>query len=429
APIELEEGWEFIQNGITKLINFLEGVPDESPIDVEEGWEIIENEFTKKINIDEVVPDESSLNSEFYMKLYAMAYSMCTQKPPRDYSMFERYKDVYNYYLKSKVLPAIQGKHDDVSMLQELVKRWENHKFMVKQLCFCFSYLDRYYIPLKGLPTLKDAGFNCFRKIIGEEIMKVRVKDAVIRPASPGYSPTSPSYSPTSPRYSPTAPSYIPASPGYSPTSPSYSPTSPSYIPAAPSYSPASPGYSPTSPSFSPTFPSYSPTAPSYSPASPGYSPTLPSYSPTSPSYSPTAPSYNPNAPSYSPTSPSYSTTSPANKPMSPDYSLTSPPSDTTPKFLPSDGATTPEKENYTTLENYINDFETAFLIDTADYYTRKASNWSKEEFAVKVEECLRKEKDRASRYLHPSTEEKLLKTVRDVLNAVLKKMLEKNHS
>ncbi|XP_026438898.1 uncharacterized protein LOC113337438 [Papaver somniferum] len=59
-------------------------------------------------------------------------------------------------------------------------------------------------------------------------------------------------------------------------------------------------------------------------------------------------------------------------------------------------------------IEYYANDFETQFLNDTADYCTRKASNWTREEYAMKAEECLKTEKDRVSHYLHSSTEEKL---------------------
>ncbi|KAI3842387.1 hypothetical protein MKW92_047546, partial [Papaver armeniacum] len=75
-------------------------------------------------------------------------------------------------------------------------------------------------------------------------------------------------------------------------------------------------------------------------------------------------------------------------------------------------------------MEYYVNGFETAFLDDTADYYTRKASNWTKEEYALKAEECLRRRKTGVSRYLQPKIEEKLLKTVQGVLNTAQAKFL-----
>ncbi|KAI3872755.1 hypothetical protein MKX03_028936, partial [Papaver bracteatum] len=292
---------------------------------------------------------------------------------------------------------------DGVLLLQELVKRWAVYKAIISKLQLYFQYLGRYYIPAMRLPTLRGVGLNCFRKIVGECMMKVQVKDAVISLINQerqggeidktllknvidifvelgntqnmeNNSPptTSQPIAPAPPRARAPPPqqaaSYIPTSPAYNPTSPGYSPTSPSYNPTAPSYNPTSPGYSPTSPSYTPT-------------ASFSYSPSSPSYSPTSsPMYGPKSP-----APGYNPTSPPTSVVSP---------------------------------ENNSPLAYYVNDFETAFLNDTADYYTRKALNWTKEDYTSWVGECLQKEKDRVSHYLHSSTEEKLLKIVQDVLNA-----------
>ncbi|KAI3969182.1 hypothetical protein MKW92_022838 [Papaver armeniacum] len=155
--VELEEGWEIIQNEITKLINTLEGVSTESPM---------------------------------FASIYTTVFIMCTQIPPHKYSgqLYKRYQRVYNDYLRSKVLPAIQEKQqhgDDVSMLKELVKRWANHKVMVTKLSRYFNYLDRQYVPQRMadhgvyVPGVKDVGFGCFRQIVYAK-MKVKVRDAVI---------------------------------------------------------------------------------------------------------------------------------------------------------------------------------------------------------------------------------------------------------
>ncbi|XP_026438904.1 cullin-1-like [Papaver somniferum] len=150
--IELEEGWEIVQKGITKVINIIEGVPDESPMD-----------------------------ADYWMNLYTTVFNMCSHIPGHGYSeeLYERYQGLHNDYLQSKVLPAIQEKQDDASMLQELVKRWANHKVLVRKLCRLFSYLDSKYVHRCGIPSLKDVGFSCFRKIVYEN-MKVKVKDPVI---------------------------------------------------------------------------------------------------------------------------------------------------------------------------------------------------------------------------------------------------------
>nr|ABK23135.1 unknown [Picea sitchensis] len=148
--IELEAGWEFMQKGITKLKNILEGISEEQ------------------------------FNSEEYMRFYETVYKMCTQKPPHDYSqqLYDRYRESFEEYITSMVLPALREKHDEF-MLRELVKRWGNHKIMVRWLSRFFNFLDRYFIPRRSLPALNEVGLMCFRDLVYQEI-KNNVRDAVI---------------------------------------------------------------------------------------------------------------------------------------------------------------------------------------------------------------------------------------------------------
>ncbi|KAJ9154482.1 hypothetical protein P3X46_027809 [Hevea brasiliensis] len=148
--IYLDEGLEFIQKGITKLKNILEGLP------------------------------EPKFSSEDYMMLYTTIYNMCTQKPPHDYSqqLYNKYRESFEEYITSMVLPSLREKHDEF-MLRELVKRWANHKVMVKWLSCIFHYLDRYFIARKSLPTLNEVGLTCFRDLVYQEL-NGKVRDAVI---------------------------------------------------------------------------------------------------------------------------------------------------------------------------------------------------------------------------------------------------------
>nr|CAB3463929.1 unnamed protein product [Digitaria exilis] len=148
--IDLEEGWAFMQKGITKLKNILEGKP------------------------------EPQFSSEDYMMLYTTIYNMCTQKPPHDYSqqLYDKYRESFEEYITSMVLPSLREKHDEF-MLRELVQRWSNHKVMVRWLSRFFHYLDRYFISRRSLTPLKEVGLTCFRDLIYQEI-KGQVKDAVI---------------------------------------------------------------------------------------------------------------------------------------------------------------------------------------------------------------------------------------------------------
>ncbi|XP_042463640.1 cullin-1-like [Zingiber officinale] len=148
--IDLEQGWEFMQKGITKLKNILEGLP------------------------------EPQFSSEDYMMLYTTIYNMCTQKPPHDYSqqLYDKYRESFEEYITSMVLPSLREKHDEF-MLRELVKRWLNHKVMVRWLSRFFHYLDRYFIARRSLPPLNEVGLTCFRELVYHEV-KGKVKDAVI---------------------------------------------------------------------------------------------------------------------------------------------------------------------------------------------------------------------------------------------------------
>ncbi|KAG8067206.1 hypothetical protein GUJ93_ZPchr0005g14420 [Zizania palustris] len=148
--IDLEEGWAFMQKGITKLKNILEGKP------------------------------EPQFSSEDYMMLYTTIYNMCTQKPPHDYSqqLYDKYRESFEEYITYMVLPSLRDKHDEF-MLRELVQRWSNHKVMVRWLSRFFHYLDRYFISRRSLIPLKEVGLTCFRDLIYHEI-KGQVKGAVI---------------------------------------------------------------------------------------------------------------------------------------------------------------------------------------------------------------------------------------------------------
>uniref|UniRef100_A0A7S0WZR9 Cullin family profile domain-containing protein n=1 Tax=Chlamydomonas leiostraca TaxID=1034604 RepID=A0A7S0WZR9_9CHLO len=150
-PIELAEGWSFMQNGINKLIRLLEREPEEQ------------------------------FNAEQYMNLYTTIYNMCTQKPPHDYSeqLYAKYKEAFNVYISERVLPSLREHRDEV-LLKELYKRWENHKLMVRWLSRFFNYLDRYYVLRHSLPPLKDVGLLCFRDLVYVDIKK-KTKDALLR--------------------------------------------------------------------------------------------------------------------------------------------------------------------------------------------------------------------------------------------------------
>ncbi|XP_049411731.1 cullin-1 isoform X14 [Solanum stenotomum] len=150
STIDLEHGWGIIQRGITKLKNILEGLP------------------------------EPQFNSEDYMMMYSTIYNMCSHNPLHDYSqlLYDKYREAFEEYIITTVLPSLREKHDEL-MLRELVKRWLNHKVMVKWLSRFFQYLERYLIAKRSLPGLNEVGLTCFRDQVYQEL-NGKVRDAVI---------------------------------------------------------------------------------------------------------------------------------------------------------------------------------------------------------------------------------------------------------
>ncbi|XP_004294382.1 PREDICTED: cullin-1-like [Fragaria vesca subsp. vesca] len=71
----------------------------------------------------------------------------------------------------------------------------------------------------------------------------------------------------------------------------------------------------------------------------------------------------------------------------------------------------------------YEADFEEGMVEHSGEYYSRKAASWILEdtcpEYMVKVEECLRRERERACQYFHSSSEQKLVERVHHELLVV----------
>ncbi|CAN6183699.1 unnamed protein product [Urochloa humidicola] len=152
---------------------------DRPVITLEEGWALME---AGTATIKRILADEPSVffGAEQYMSLYTRIYDMCTQKPPHNYSeqLYAKYKGALDEYITSDVLPSLMEKHGEF-LLRELVRRWKNHKVMVRWLSRFFSYLDRYFLPRRSLASLELVGSQSFTTLVFEEL-KATVTTIVI---------------------------------------------------------------------------------------------------------------------------------------------------------------------------------------------------------------------------------------------------------
>ncbi|XP_074338338.1 cullin-1-like isoform X2 [Apium graveolens] len=152
---------------------------EHNTIDFGSGWEVIQKGISKFKKILEG-QNETQFSSEDYMELYNTIYKMCTQKPPHDYSqhLYEKYREVFEEYITSTVLPSLQEKHDEF-LLREFVNSWNNHRVLVRWLSRFFHYLDKYFTARRALPALNEVSLKCFRDLVYQEL-EVELRDAVI---------------------------------------------------------------------------------------------------------------------------------------------------------------------------------------------------------------------------------------------------------
>ncbi|CAH8256439.1 unnamed protein product [Arabidopsis lyrata] len=145
--IEFEQGWSNIQKGITKLIRILEGEP------------------------------EPEFHSDEYMNIYTIIYDMCNQRSDYSQQLYDKYRKVIEDYIIQTVSPSLREKHDE-DMLRDLVKRWDNHKVLVRWLSRLFHYVDRHFVLRSKIPipTLDEVGLSCFLDLVYHEMQSTATK-------------------------------------------------------------------------------------------------------------------------------------------------------------------------------------------------------------------------------------------------------------
>ncbi|KAA3456154.1 cullin-1-like [Gossypium australe] len=188
--IDLEQGWEFMQKGITKLKNILEGLPE--PQFSSEDYMMLYTSYLH-IHVQIRVAHESDKgtlskiksrnnNGHFPYQCLIMYQMWVSEKDTwsriknqSNSQLYDKYRESFEEYITSTVLPSLREKHDEF-MLRELVKRWSNHKVMVRWLSRFFHYLDRYFIARRSLPPLNEVGLTCFRELSNIGILYARNK-------------------------------------------------------------------------------------------------------------------------------------------------------------------------------------------------------------------------------------------------------------
>ena len=144
-------------------------------------WTNIQKTTEKLQNILLGQPDVT-FTPEEYMINYTTVYNIC-RKTSADNNIIEQlyhdYRNIYERYIDSVVLPLLAKEYPGEFFLRELVKTWRDHKVMVRWLSHFFIYLDRVFTSRVSLPSIHEVGIICFREMVCKE-MNARVVDVVL---------------------------------------------------------------------------------------------------------------------------------------------------------------------------------------------------------------------------------------------------------
>ena len=150
--IELEEGWDQIEQHIERLIQILwYDTPNSTPV----------------------------IHNRDYMTVFTLVFQMSTQEPPHNYSeqLYSRYEKIHNDVFTHNVVPKIDVAPDNELVIQE---QWGKYKIFTRWMGNFFSYLDRFYTKRQDLPPVKDMGMRLFKEHLRDNFSDERI-DAMIQ--------------------------------------------------------------------------------------------------------------------------------------------------------------------------------------------------------------------------------------------------------
>ena len=154
--IELEEGWSKIQPNIDRLVRFL--------------W----------VNPPGGTP---KINNQEYLSTFTQVYTMCTQKPPYNYSeqLYERSKQTVEQVFNDNVIPNLDIDPESGITSESIKTQWSLFCIFVKWMNSFFSYLDRFHTKRQGLPSFKDMGHAVFRDYLRKSLSEDVISELTYR--------------------------------------------------------------------------------------------------------------------------------------------------------------------------------------------------------------------------------------------------------
>lgn len=126
---ELEQGWSYMETGVTKIQRILEGLPE--PAFVPEQYMLLYT-YVLLYNVQQLCL-VLILTTVDYV-IHRTIYNMCTQKPPHDYTqeLYDRYKVAIDDYNNQTVSMLILASLCLICIKKSLSKRFDIFLFVVR---------------------------------------------------------------------------------------------------------------------------------------------------------------------------------------------------------------------------------------------------------------------------------------------------------
>ncbi|KAG6775065.1 hypothetical protein POTOM_018491 [Populus tomentosa] len=107
-------------------------------------------------------------------------FTLCN-RPRRDYSnlVYEKYTNYLTERIQERALPVLMDKHG-TELLTEVMRLWSEYKEFASFLSKIFAYLDRYYIPKRGLLSLDDSMRYHFCNLVCDKLFS-KLQGAMMR--------------------------------------------------------------------------------------------------------------------------------------------------------------------------------------------------------------------------------------------------------
>lgn len=144
-----------------------------------EKLKMIDDAITKKKTKMDCHPEVPITPAE-KMNAYDSVFTLCN-RPRRDYSnlVYEKYTNYLTERIQERALPVLMDKHG-TELLTEVMRLWSEYKEFASFLSKIFAYLDRYYIPKRGLLSLDDSMRYHFCNLVCDKLFS-KLQGAMMR--------------------------------------------------------------------------------------------------------------------------------------------------------------------------------------------------------------------------------------------------------